>query len=259
MPSIPSFEIPLAGNFPAHRSDFRAGKSGSKDDTIIGSPPRPRTGWGRPAAGVLETTPGTARRGHREGSLLTPKKRQAQKQTQKQTRKRAGKRSNRARTLRWVGLIGIAVILVVGAFLLSQRADEAKPGEHVRIMGVYHLTGTNAAPAYNSVPPTSGPHLPQIARWGVHSEAIPDEMQVHNLEDGGVMVQYNGLVTDETISRLEQVVRDYGKHVTLAPYPDMDSPIALTAWGRIDKLDTFDRDRILRFIDTYEGTDHHRG
>ncbi len=71
------------------------------------------------------------------------------------------------------------------------------------------------------------------------------------------MVQYNGLVTDETIGQLEQLVRDYGQHVILAPYPDMDSPIALTAWGRIDRLDVFDRDRILSFIDTYEGIDHH--
>ncbi len=186
---------------------------------------------------------------------MTPKKRQARKQTKKQ----AGKRTNWTRVLRWVGLVGIAVVLVVGAYLLFQRADEAKPGERVPIMGVYHLTSGGAAPAYNSVPPTSGPHVPQIARWGIQSAPIAPEMQVHNLEDGGVLVQYNRQVTDETIDQLELVVRGYGEHVILAPYPGMDSPIALTAWGRIDKLDGFDRDRILSFIEAYEGIDHHRG
>ena len=44
---------------------------------------------------------------------------------------------------------------------------------------------------YNSEPPTSGPHLPYIAPWGIHTRPIPNELQVHNLEDGGVMVQYN--------------------------------------------------------------------
>ena len=50
---------------------------------------------------------------------------------------------------------------------------------------------TDAHVPYNSNPPTSGPHLPYIAPWGVHTEPISKELQVHNLEDGGVMVQYN--------------------------------------------------------------------
>ena len=40
-------------------------------------------------------------------------------------------------------------------------------------------------------PPTSGPHYSQLADWGIHDEPISNELQVQNLEDGGVMVQYN--------------------------------------------------------------------
>jgi hypothetical protein len=39
--------------------------------------------------------------------------------------------------------------------------------------------------------------------------------------------------------------------------PYMDSRIALTAWGRIDKFDQFDESRVVGFIDAYAGVDHH--
>ena len=41
---------------------------------------------------------------------------------------------------------------------------------------------------YNSLPPTSGPHYPFTAPWGISSEPIPEELQVHNLEHGGVFI-----------------------------------------------------------------------
>lgn len=44
----------------------------------------------------------------------------------------------------------------------------------------------------------------------------------------------------------------------LAPYPGMDTRIALTAWQRIDRLDEFDEERIERFIHAYRGEDHHQ-
>jgi hypothetical protein len=51
----------------------------------------------------------------------------------------------------------------------------------------------------------------------------------------------------------------HSDRVIPAPYPDIDTLIALTAWGRIDKLDAFDEARIDRFIKAYKGLDHHRG
>jgi hypothetical protein len=36
--------------------------------------------------------------------------------------------------------------------------------------------------------------------------------------------------------------------VILAPYPQLDQPFALTAWGRIDKFEEFDAGRIVQFI-----------
>jgi len=47
-------------------------------------------------------------------------------------------------------------------------------------------------------------------------------------------------------------------HLILAPYPDMDAQIALTAWTRLDKFNDFDEARIDRFVEAYIGIDHHQ-
>lgn len=96
-----------------------------------------------------------------------------------------------------------------------------------------------------------------MARWGIHTQPIPDELQVHNLEDGGVLVQYNCRDCDDLIAELKAIVSRYPDKVILAPYPQMDTRIALTAWGRIDTFDTVDEPRIVRFIEAYCGIDHH--
>lgn len=107
------------------------------------------------------------------------------------------------------------------------------------------------------VPQLPGPHLPSVARWGIHTQPIPDELQVHNLEDGGVLVQYNCRDCDALIAKLEAIVSRYSDKVILAPYPKMDTRIALTAWGRLDTFDDVEEQRIVRFIEAYRGIDHH--
>ena len=72
----------------------------------------------------------------------------------------------------------------------SQSGD--LPGKEVPDLGNTHIQrlGDPHVP-YNSDPPTSGPHMPGIAPWGFYDKPIPKEYQVHNLEDGGVVIQYS--------------------------------------------------------------------
>lgn len=155
-------------------------------------------------------------------------------------------------------------------------AAEGEPGQPVPSQGNAHIQspGSPHAP-YNSDPPTSGPHVSYIARWGIHKAPILHEVQVHNLEDGGVVIQYDCKDCEDLIAKLEGIVRKYQEkarleraktnprhpsryeRLVLSPYPGMDARIALTAWGRIDKLDEFDEARIVRFIEAYIGIDHH--
>ena len=125
-------------------------------------------------------------------------------------------------------------------------------------LGNRHIrVGTSGAISYNTNPPTSGPHYPTIVSWGVHWKPIDKGFQVHNLEDGGVLVQYGCTDCPELVKKLENVVRGYSKYVILAPYPSMKHRIALTAWGKIDTLEAFNEKRITAFINAFRGIDHH--
>jgi hypothetical protein len=151
----------------------------------------------------------------------------------------------------------VAVIALLVSWSVINAAN--RPGDQVPDMGNMHIEeGTKSPVAYNSTPPTSGPHYGSLASWGIHTEPIPDELMVHNLEDGGVGIWYD--CPDgcpDLLSQLESVAERYHEGVLLAPYPGMDTRIALTAWNRIDQFDEFDADRLVRFIRAFRGADHH--
>jgi hypothetical protein len=152
----------------------------------------------------------------------------------------------------------VVVLVVGGAGWLYARVWSPLPGEFVQSLGNAHIqTPETPHQPYNSDPPTSGPHLPYIAPWGVHGKPLAKELQVHNLEDGGVVVNYRPDCEAQVLEPLKTVVGRYADHVVLAPYPGLDRCIALTAWTRIEKLDQPDERRVSRFIDAYRGIDHH--
>jgi hypothetical protein len=144
-----------------------------------------------------------------------------------------------------------------GVSLGKEPTKKEEPGMSVPILGNEHIESPGSLHVpYNSDPPTSGPHTPYIAPWGIHNAPVPKELQVHNLEDGGVIVQYNCMNCQDLVKKLEHIASQY-ERIILAPYPGMDTVIALTSWGKIDKLKEFDEKRIIRFINAYIGIDHH--
>jgi len=175
------------------------------------------------------------------------------------------KGERRARTPRRSAKNQRTVIVVVATVLIAAvvgyfayRAQANLPGVQFADQGNLHVSSADTPhEQYNSDPPTSGPHLPYIAPWGVHTRPIVRELQVHNLEDGGVVVQYNCECPD-LVAKLKAIVDKYDRQVILAPYPGMKHKIALTAWTRLDPTDEFDEGRIIRFIEAYRGIDHHK-
>lgn len=142
------------------------------------------------------------------------------------------------------------------AELMALAEGKALPGEAVEDQGREHVQPGQSHPPYNSKPPTSGWHLGSTADWGVHQEPIPDELQIHNLEHGGVLIQYEPNIDQSVVEQLTALVtrlREQPKYckLILAPYPTLDKPIALTAWTRILKLDAFDENRVVGFIDAW--------
>jgi hypothetical protein len=164
----------------------------------------------------------------------------------------------RKRGWHWPVAVVVVGLVAAGVGYFAYRAAANLPGTAMPDQGNRHIqSATDPHEPYNSDPPTSGPHLPYIAPWGVHTRPIPLELQVHNLEDGGVVVQYN-CECPEIVEKLTAIVRSYDKFVILAPYPKMAPRIALTAWTRIDTLQELDERRIRRFIEAYRGIDHHK-
>ena len=171
-------------------------------------------------------------------------------------RGRAPRRAAQQRRTAIAIAVAVVAAAVVGYF--AYRAQANLPGASFADQGNLHVaTPETPHELYNSDPPTSGPHLPYIAPWGVHTRPIVRELQVHNLEDGGVVVQYN-CECPELVAKLKAIVEKYDRQVILAPYPGMPHRIALTAWTRLDTMDELDEGRVTRFIEAYRGIDHHK-
>jgi parvulin-like peptidyl-prolyl isomerase len=130
------------------------------------------------------------------------------------------------------------------------------PGRPVVLGGQSHINVGEIPSAYNSDPPTSGDHYPSLAPYGISEDPIPDAFQVHNLEHGAVIIQYAPSAPQELRDDLRLFVEEQRAdpqycRLMLAPRPGLDRPVALTAWGRLLKLDDFDLGLIVGFVETF--------
>jgi hypothetical protein len=180
------------------------------------------------------------------------------KQEVKEQRALDMRRERQRRLAMQVGLYAaVLAALLVSAYWAYGRLTEKVTWTSVSILPSPHVPLGIPHPPYNSDPPTSGPHTDELAPWGVHTEQIPKETQLHNLEDGGVVINYSCQDCPDLVERLKAITRRYDR-VVLAPYSGLDRKIALTAWGKIDKFDEVDEARIVKFIKAHIGIDHHR-
>ena len=186
------------------------------------------------------------------GSSATPKRGSVAAQIRSE-RKRKQQRLNIA--------IGAGIATVVVAAIAAQVLLEAnRPGEKFASLGNVHLLSLNSPHVpYNSDPPTSGPHMPSLAPWGSHFEPQPDEYVIHNMEDAGVVLWYDMGTPEENaerVAQLEEVSRGYNR-IIIVPRENLGSQYVLTAWQRLQRFHDIDEEGMRRFIDAYEGIDHH--
>lgn len=176
--------------------------------------------------------------------------RERQREAQLAARRRVESRSRWRRLLIWGGAAaGTALALGLLVYWLVSPGSTGAV-QTFAIQGQLHIARGQTHPPYNSTPPTSGWHYADaVAPPGVHTQPIPNEVQVHNLEHGEVMVQYDcPEACPETVTALEAIVRTYPKKVLLAPYPGIGRRIALTSWGKLAYLDRVDEPFIRGFI-----------
>jgi hypothetical protein len=146
--------------------------------------------------------------------------------------------------------------ILAGSSAPSQALDGGLglPGREVPMMSSPHLPYLGAPhPAYNSVPPTSGPHLSWTAAPGIYREPVADELTVHALEHGHVAILYAPDTPADQIRILEDLARRHPGEVLLAPHPAVTSGLTLTAWTRLQTLDSVAEAPIDEFIQALSG------
>lgn len=93
-----------------------------------------------------------------------------------------------------------------------------------------HLDSLEAKPKHNSTPPSSGPHYFETAPWGTYDDPVSALRLVHNLEHGGVVIQYGPKAPDGAADALVSFWRDDPNGMTVSPLPSLGDKIALAAW-----------------------------
>lgn len=155
----------------------------------------------------------------------------------------------------WVSWILVVVVIVGGMIaLVVWDKNRPKPGESIADQGRKHVKQSQVeAFEYKSNPPTSGPHFAEVPPYGIYEVEISKGYQIHLLEHGGVLIQYN-TSDQQVIDRLRQIGRDLAAidpRVVVAPNSSLEQEIALTAWTRLEYLDSVDESAIKEFFKAY--------
>ncbi len=124
------------------------------------------------------------------------------------------------------------------------------------IEGVEYFPGLDALHEdgiveYEQNPPVGGPHNPRWQTCGVYDAPLKTEHAVHSLEHGAVWITYQPDLPAEEVEALANITRR-GTHRLLSPFPGIDSPIILSAWGYQLRLESSDDPRLLEFLQEYE-------
>lgn len=173
---------------------------------------------------------------------------------------------------------GVAVLAVVGiAVALALGGDDGGDARAAleaagctlatspALVGVHSVsTPDGSSDKWNTEPPTSGPHYAVPAVWGSFDDPVNPAQLVHNLEHGGIAVQYGRDVPAATVTELEEFVQENARGTVLAPYASLGSQVALGAWvtesatkpengtAYLAKCSRFDETAFSAFFDAYQ-------
>lgn len=150
-------------------------------------------------------------------------------------------------------LIGAGALLLVGAAWWVRSGNETGGlGQTFANQGQEHIAVGAAHGDYNSFPATSGWHYIEPQPWGTFADTVEPERLIHNLEHGGVVIQYNPALVQGAETTLKSVQRRFPNKTVVAPNAALKVPVAVTAWRRLYTLDSVDETRIVAFIERYK-------
>ena len=97
----------------------------------------------------------------------------------------------------------------------------------------YATLNPSPKPKWNSYPPSSGRHYFQPVLWGDYSQPVPIIKEVHNLEHGGMIIQYGDKVPKSDVTKINAFWQNDPTAMLVAPLPNLGDKIAL---HRVDEL-----------------------
>lgn len=102
---------------------------------------------------------------------------------------------------------------------------------------------------YKQSPPVAGTHNYnwQNCMGDVYDAQIANEHAVHSMEHGAVWITYRPDLPKDQVAALAKKVRG-NPYMLMSPYPGLDKPISLQAWGYQLKVDNASDKRIDEFI-----------
>jgi hypothetical protein len=158
-----------------------------------------------------------------------------------------------------IGGIGLlTLVIIVGGVWLSSKEGEktsqklSKPmmGEKMMDEGAIHVARNETHLAYSSNPPTSGPHWAGVAGPGIKDKPVADELVLHSMEHGAVVVWYRSDLSQEDVDKIKEAFNSASGKKIMLPRASLDVPVALTSWGYLLKLEIIDGGVIKEFIET---------
>jgi len=184
---------------------------------------------------------------------LTSRQRRIEEQRKKIEAARSQERRKR---MVWFGAIVVIVAIAIAGIIFLMPKPVAAQGHQGPIEGTRQHVPQGQVVPYRNRPPSSGDHYDQPAGYGFFQREIPTGNWVHDLEHGGVVVLYRPDLCDQACQNQLQDTYNSApssalfpgtRKMLVTPYADMDHAIASVAWGWVDEMDAFDKDRILAF------------
>lgn len=175
-----------------------------------------------------------------------------------------------------VGLVAVGVVVVValagfGGDTRDARAALETAGCTLKIAPggtpAHSIRNPDAtSKQWNTFPPTSGPHYGEPAIFGAYSEPLQQARVIHDLEHGGVFIQYGNKVPQSTVAQLQAFYDNHKPGTILSPLPRLGKQIALGAWvhtnedatkgtnghGYLAKCTRFDDKAYSAFLRSYQ-------
>ncbi|ROQ38713.1 uncharacterized protein DUF3105 [Frondihabitans sp. PhB188] len=192
------------------------------------------------------------------GTPKTPSTKQERLAARQEKLAELKRQQARTKRNRLVGLIvggtaAVAAVTLVIVFVVTSGSSTAPTASSITGVKTYDgLTSNHVAGTvdYAQTPPAGGDHNQVWLNCGVYSEQVPSENAVHDLEHGAVWITYDpDQVSDAEVTALRKVVPT--TYAVLSPFPGLDKPMYISAWGAQLGFSKADDPRVEQFITKY--------